>query len=101
MRETIFQRESSAAMRAAINRQGRPLRTVPQRKPEPVRSPSRAEIRRWMVANQADYIDPKTGELNWTALVEAWDRSCADGGATLDPDHIAWEIAVSLDVKSK
>ena len=49
-----------------------------------------------MEANKADHIDPKTGELNWTTLVEAWDGACADGGATLDPDHIAWEIAVSI-----
>jgi len=98
MRVTVFQRESSTAMRAAINRQGRPLRTVPQRKPEPVKAPGRAEIRRWMLDNRDDYIDPKTGELNATELVEAWDRACANGGATLDPDHIAWDIAVSLEV---
>ena len=96
MRETVFQRESSAAMRAAINRQGRPMRTVPQRKPELAKSSGRAEIRRWMLANKEDHRDIRTGELNWTGLVEAWDRACADGGATVDPDHIAWDIAASL-----
>jgi hypothetical protein len=51
-----------------------------------------------MEANKAEHIDAKTGELNSTTLVEAWDNACADGGATLDPDHIAWEIAVSIGV---
>ena len=90
MRETVFQRESSAAMRAAINRQGRPLRTVPQRKPEPVKAPGRAEIRQpilgevpteffegewhfpkadgpepWAVVTYTDEPSPETGHVGW------------------------------------
>lgn len=53
-------------------------------------------IRSWMRAHAREFADPRTGEINCTALVEEWDRSCADGGATLDPDHPAWEIAVEV-----
>lgn len=56
---------------------------------------TKAEIRNWMKSNLADYID-ECDEVNCTAMVEAWDRECADGGATLDPNHIAWEIAVEV-----
>ena len=60
-------------------------------------APSRASIRRWMLAHKEEHRDRLTGELNLTEMVEAWDRACADGGATLDPDHIAWDVAASLE----
>ena len=57
---------------------------------------TRQQIARWMRAHKSEHVDRLTGEVNLTALVEAWDRACADGGATLDPDHIAWEVAVEV-----
>ena len=57
---------------------------------------TRQQIARWMRAHKAEHVDRLTGEVNLTALVEAWDRACADGGATLDRDHIAWDIAVEV-----
>lgn len=56
---------------------------------------TRHSIRRWMSANIADHVD-ECNEVNATALVEAWDRECADGSATLDMDHVAWEVASQL-----
>jgi hypothetical protein len=53
-----------------------------------------AAIRRWMLAHSAEHTHG--GELNLTELVEAWDRECSTGGATLDMDHEAWTIASSL-----
>lgn len=55
-----------------------------------------AAIAQWMRAHKSEHVDRTTGEVNLTALVEAWDRACADGSATLDPDHAAWEIAVEV-----
>lgn len=52
-------------------------------------------IRAWMRAHRSEHID-ECGELNCTSLVEAWDRDNDAGDATVDPDHIAWEIAVEL-----
>ncbi len=57
---------------------------------------TRQQIARWMRAHKGEHVDRLTGEVNLTALVEAWDRACADGGATLDPDHIAWEVAAEV-----
>ncbi len=57
---------------------------------------TRQQIARWMRAPKSEHVDRLTGEVNLTALVEAWDRACADGGATLDRDHIAWEVAVEV-----
>lgn len=96
-KETPIQRTATLQMQPAIRRLGRPVRGRPVEKQKPEPRHSRASIRRWMMANKEDYRDRRTGELNWTELVEAWDRACADGGATLDPDHIAWDIAVSLE----
>lgn len=53
-------------------------------------------IAAWMRANLDAHIDPQTGELNCTALVEAWDIEKSTGGVTLDPNHPAWEIAVKV-----
>jgi hypothetical protein len=55
---------------------------------------SRASIARWMRAHAAEHLD--CGEVNLTSLVEAWDSECADGAQTLDPDHLAWDVAVEV-----
>lgn len=60
------------------------------------REEQRAQIARWMRNNVVNHVDGVTGEVNCTALVEEWDRECAGGGATLDPDHVAWEVAVEV-----
>lgn len=96
-RETPIQREATRQLEPAIRRQGRPIRTREMKQQQPDPSHSRASIRRWMQANKEDYRDRSTGELNCTELVEAWDRVCADGGSTLDSDHIAWDVAASLE----
>lgn len=57
-----------------------------------------ANIRIWMQGQVDQYVDAKTGEVNCTALVEAWDAECSTGESTLDPDHIAWDIAVDVAV---
>lgn len=54
------------------------------------------KIRRWMRRHVDEYRDQRTGEVNLTALVEAWDRTCADGDATLDDDHPAWVVAAEF-----
>ena len=60
---------------------------------------ARTAIRTWMRRYARRFIDSNTGELNCTAMVEAWDRECADGAVTLDPDHDAWDIAVLVAVE--
>jgi len=47
-----------------------------------------------MIVHIEEHID--CGEVDATGLTEAWDVACADGTATLDPDHIAWSIAADL-----
>jgi hypothetical protein len=54
------------------------------------------EIRTWMRTHRGDHADRKTNEVDCTALVEAWDHQQSTGMATLDPDHIAWDIAVEV-----
>jgi hypothetical protein len=49
-----------------------------------------------MIRNAEDYRESHTGEINATAMVEGWDSACADGFASLDPDHIAWEVALTI-----
>lgn len=53
------------------------------------------QIRKWMKAHVGNYVD-ECNEVNATKLVEAWDAECGDGEETLDPDHIAWDIAAEL-----
>jgi len=61
-----------------------------------VRSPAmKGTIFAWMRANVVDHVD-ECGEVNCTALVESWDASQSTGKATLDPMHIAWDIAVTV-----
>ena len=94
---TTFQRASTMDLQPSIRRMGRPLRSAPLVSQRTESAHSRASIRRWMLANRNDYRDRRTGELNLTDLVEAWDRACADGGSTLDPDHLAWDVAADLE----
>lgn len=92
-----IRRHADNQMRPAILRQGRPI--PGRRTPQPVdvkQTPSRSAIRAWMTRNKEDYRDGRTGEINLTALVEGWDCACADGGATLDSDHIAWDVATTI-----
>jgi len=58
---------------------------------------SRREIKAWMRRNVKNFVD-ECGEVNYTSMVEAWDRECADGGATLDPNHVAWEVATEVEL---
>lgn len=57
------------------------------------------QIKVWMNNRKEEFRDPKTGEINLTELVESWDAECSTGDATLDPDHIAWEIALEVACK--
>ena len=52
-------------------------------------------IKRWMRSHVSEHVDD-CNEVDTTGLAEAWDRECADGGATLDPDHPAWFIAYQV-----
>jgi hypothetical protein len=56
-------------------------------------TPAQQPIARWMRRELERFIDPRTGEANLTALVEAWDQDQGDGSTT-DPDHDAWDVAV-------
>jgi len=56
----------------------------------------RTAILRWMKRNAEDHRDQRTGEINYTTLVEQWDRDCSTGEATMDSDHPAWEIALEV-----
>lgn len=55
---------------------------------------TRDQILRWMRQNKPRFTNGRTGEVNCTEMVEAWDREEADGAQTLDSDHMAWELAV-------
>ncbi len=52
----------------------------------------------WMIARlrsgRADYEDD-AGCCNLTRLVEDFDAECLTGSATLDPNHPAWDAAVT------
>lgn len=98
--DRLIRMRADAETAAAVRRQGQPERK-PRQAPAAAASqapPTPAGIKRWMRAHLDEYRDPRTGEVNLTELVEAWDRECADGGATLDSDHIAWEIATKVGV---
>jgi len=60
-------------------------------------SKTNKQIKAWMSANRDDFIDARTGEINLTGLVEAWDSAEGTGDETLDEDHPAWGIAVEID----
>jgi len=57
---------------------------------------SKKAILDWMKRNKSSYIDYTTNEVNYTWLVEAWDLEESTGSSTLDPNHIAWEIALTI-----
>jgi hypothetical protein len=52
-------------------------------------------IKAWMKRNVSRFVDV-CGEVNCTALVEAWDAQEANGSETLDNMHPAWDIAVDV-----
>lgn len=52
-------------------------------------------IKAWMRSQVCAYVDA-CGEVNCTLLVEAWDSERSTGESTLDPHHIAWELAVEV-----
>jgi hypothetical protein len=56
-------------------------------------------VRRWMLNNATNHMDPLTGEVNMTALAEAaanaFDESDVEGPLD-DPDHWIWELAASV-----
>jgi hypothetical protein len=54
------------------------------------------DIFAWMRAHRAEHVDKETGDLDLTALVEAWDEACSTGEATEDEHHVAWELAVEV-----
>lgn len=54
------------------------------------------QIEQWMKRNVFLFIDPKTGEINCTSMVEEWDRDASTGDSTLDPDHPAWDAAFEV-----
>lgn len=41
------------------------------------------------------FVD-ECGEVNCTDMVEEWDRQCSTGEATLDEQHPAWDLAVTV-----
>lgn len=60
---------------------------------------TRSSARRWMQAHADEHTDPRTGELNLTAIAEA----CAAafgvdgiGGPLDDETHWIWEVPVTL-----
>ena len=55
-------------------------------------TPSPTAIRAWMKRHADEHREG--GEVNLTNLVEAWDRACSTGAATMDPGHVAWEVAI-------
>jgi hypothetical protein len=57
---------------------------------------TRTQIRKWMLNNAERFMDRHTGEINCTALTEAWDSETQNGAVTLDPDHVAWDVAVQV-----
>ena len=48
-----------------------------------------------MRRNAYRFVD-QCNEVNCTLMVEEWDAEEADGEATLDADHPAWDIAVEV-----
>lgn len=55
------------------------------------------EVRTWMKLHAADYVDPKTGEVNATALAEGAASEFGNdeiGGPLDDETHWVWEFAL-------
>lgn len=55
------------------------------------------EIKFWMRAHSQEHIDPKTGELNCTKLVEACAHALGHDEWLDDSFHDVWEIALEFD----
>lgn len=93
-----IRRHSDQGIARAVARMPQPQRSAARTPVAPAApAPTRTSIAAWMRAHAEEYRDRRTGEINTTALVEGWDRACADGGATLDSDHIAWDLACAFE----
>lgn len=49
----------------------------------------------WMLRNAHRFAD-SCGEVDCTAMVEAWDFETEDGSVTRDSDHKAWDVAIEV-----
>lgn len=49
-----------------------------------------------MKMNVIHFVDPKTGEVDCSSMVEEWDCENSTGDSTLDPDHSSWDIAFEV-----
>jgi hypothetical protein len=58
-------------------------------------TPNQGTVKRYMYANYQDHVDPQTGELNLTALVEDCDLHFA--GLDLSEVGGAWDWAVEVN----
>lgn len=70
-------------------------RYPPACKVSAMKTHDRSAIRRWMLMYLVEHRDA-SGEVNLTALVEAWDHDQDSGEATLDEHHPAWDVAVEV-----
>lgn len=57
---------------------------------------TKSKIYAWMKNNAHRFVDHRTGEVDYTRMVETWDIETQNGGVTTDPDHEAWDIALSF-----
>lgn len=60
---------------------------------------NRNAVRSWMRVNRRDFEDPRTGEINATALAEAAAEAFNQkdaGGPLDDSDHWIWEVAIEF-----
>jgi hypothetical protein len=48
-----------------------------------------------MQDNLPRFID-ECNEVNATLMVETWDIECSSGSGTINPQHIAWDIASEI-----
>lgn len=59
---------------------------------------TRLQIKKWMLLNVERFID-ECREVDCTKMVETWDIECDSGAATLDENHIAWDVAIEVAEK--
>ena len=52
-------------------------------------------ILKWMRVNAPRFVD-ECGEVNATAMAEAWDVECSTGEATMSEHHPAWDVAAEV-----
>ena len=64
---------------------------------------TKANVRRWMRDNAADYEDKATGEIDATKLAEdaAAEFNVADTGGPLDDEtHWIWDLAATVALEA-